>query len=399
VGSQKTTGFLVVRNRKTLVEQNWPAPDDAQFRNFVYGTAPEGALLEDVASQQKSFVSLLVAVAIDKGLVDTAKPISAYIGAGWSKATPDQEAKIRVIDVLTMSSGLSEKFTYEAEPGTRFFYNTPVYAITKTVLTAAAKSTLEAITHDWLTGPAGMTHTAWKTRPAAFADVGNPTGLVTTPRDTARFGQIVLDGGKTAEGKPIVSEAQLKALFTRSATNPAYGHLWWLNGSAYSLRAGARRTEGQLIAAAPADLVAALGALYRKLYVVPSQKQVVVRMGATTPDRAFDQQLWLRLSRALVSAVSGPGAFEAGDHAKSAGRPADPGVTFPGKGNRGAALSHSDPKIWWPDERDRPEPCAGRPRRAGARFRARPLLATDLDLQPRLIRRGCGDADPGHHWT
>ncbi|MBS0362598.1 MAG: serine hydrolase [Proteobacteria bacterium] len=300
VGGQKTTGFLVIQDRKTLVERNWPAPTDGAFRAFAYETTPEGALLEDVASQQKSFVSMLVAVAIDKGLIDVAKPVSAYIGAGWSKATPDQEAKIRVIDVLTMSSGLSEQFGYTAAPGTTFFYNTPVYAITKKVLAAAARQPLEAITHDWLTAPAGMTHTDWRKRPAAFSDVGNPTGLVTSPRDTARFGQIVLDGGKAADGKRIVSEAQLKAMFTRSATNPAYGHLWWLNGSDYAIMPLARRVDHALIPAAPADLVAALGALDRKLHIVPSKKLVVVRMGAACPDKDFDQQLWLRLSKALA---------------------------------------------------------------------------------------------------
>jgi CubicO group peptidase (beta-lactamase class C family) len=300
VRGQKTTGFLVIQNRKTLVEQNWPAPADPQFKNFTYGTAHDGALLEDVASQQKSFVSMLVAAAVDKRLLDVAKPVSAYVGPGWSKATADQEGKIRVIDVLTMSSGLTERFGYEAPAGTVFFYNTAVYAITKPVLAAAAKASLDAITHDWLTGPAGMSDTSWRQRPAIFADVGNPTGLVTTPRDTAKMGQVVLDGGRAADGKRIVSEAGMKAMFTRSATNPAYGRLWWLNGSSYTMRAGGRRAEGQLIPAAPADLVAALGALGRKLYVVPSKQLIVVRMGANPTDADFDQQLWLRLSQAIA---------------------------------------------------------------------------------------------------
>jgi len=299
VAGQKTTGFLVVRDRKTLAEKNWPAPADGAFRNFAYETTREGALLEDVASQQKSFVSMLAAVAIDKGLLDVGRPVSAYIGAGWSKAPAEQEARIRVIDVLTMSSGLTEGFAYAAPPGTVFLYNTPVYAITKRILAAAAKLPLEAITRDWLTAPAGMNDTAWRRRPAAFADVGNPTGLVTSPRDTARFGQIVLDGGKAADGKRIVSEANLKAMFERSATNPSYGRLWWLNGAAFAIKPLARRVEGPLIPAAPADLVAALGALDRKLYVVPSKKLVVVRMGAACPDKDFDQQLWLRLMKAL----------------------------------------------------------------------------------------------------
>ncbi len=44
--------------------------------------------------------------------------------------------------------------------------------------------------------------------------------------------QMVLDGGLAATGTRVVSEAGLKAMFVRSPTNPAYGRLWWLNGSA-----------------------------------------------------------------------------------------------------------------------------------------------------------------------
>lgn len=300
--AQKTTGFLIVRNRKTLVERNWPVPADAaQFRAaFAYETNRDGALLEDVASQQKSFVSVLAAVAIDRGLLDVGKPVTSYIGAGWSRATPEQEAQIRVIHLLNMNSGLTEAGAYAAPPGTVFLYNTPVYAVTKRVLAAAAKAPLETITHDWLTGPAGMADTAWRRRPAALGDVGNPTGLVTSPRDTAIFGQIVLDGGRAASGARIVSEAGMKAMFERSTTNPAYGRLWWLNGSAFTIRPLATRVESPLVPAAPADLVAALGALDRKLYVVPSEKLVVVRMGQAAPDKDFDQQLWLRLAKALA---------------------------------------------------------------------------------------------------
>ena len=298
---QKTTGFLVIQDRKTLVEENWPAPAvEPLFGNFVYEKTSAGALLEDVASQQKSFVSMLVAIAVDKGLLDVSRPVSDYIGSGWSKAARDQEARIRVIDVLTMSSGLKTDFAYQAPPGTVFLYNTPVYAATKLILAAAARQPLENITRDWLTVPADMSDTSWRKRPAAFADVGNPTGLVTSPRDTAKFGQIVLDKGRAANGNQVVSEAQLNAMFSRSATNPAYGRLWWLNGSAYTIKPLDTRVEGPLVPAAPADLVAALGALDRKLYIVPSRKLLVVRMGAAAPDKGFDQQLWVRLAAALA---------------------------------------------------------------------------------------------------
>ena len=59
----------------------------------------------------------------------------------------------------------------------------------------------------------------------------------------AKLGQLVLDKGKAANGKRVISAAQLAALFERSATNPAYGRLWWLNGSTYTLRPAGVRTE------------------------------------------------------------------------------------------------------------------------------------------------------------
>jgi CubicO group peptidase (beta-lactamase class C family) len=243
---------------------------------------------------------VLVAIAVDKGLVDVGKPASAYLGQGWSKASTEQESHIRVLDILTMSSGLDEQFAYVAPAGTRFFYNTPVYAATKRILTAASGQSLEAITRDWLTVPVGMSETAWRKRPLALAGVGNATGLVTSPRDIAAFGRMILKGGIGADGKRVVSPVGLRAMLTPSTTNPAYGRLWWLNGSPYTIRAAGRQ-DGPLIAAAPGDMVAALGALDRRLYIVPSRNLIVVRTGASAVDKDFDQHIWLRINAALGS--------------------------------------------------------------------------------------------------
>ena len=296
---QNTTGFVVLRGGNTLVEANWPAPEDSMFAIFRYGQTGSGALLEDVASQQKSFIAILAAVAADKSLIDVYRPVSDYIGEGWSKATAEQEKRIRVIHILQMNSGLDEKFAYAAPAGTQFFYNTPVYAVSKQILTRASKLSLEQLTHDWLTAPAGMTETNWRQRPAALAGVGNNTALVTSPRDTARFGQMILNGGVAPNGTRIVSADGLKAVFVPSPTNAAYGRLWWLNGGGEYVRVDGRRDSDPLIPAAPADLVAAFGFLDRRLYIVPSLDLVVARTGADAPDADFDQQLWLRLARAV----------------------------------------------------------------------------------------------------
>jgi CubicO group peptidase (beta-lactamase class C family) len=303
VASQKSTGLVILQGGQLIVEKTWPLPADARvFRAaFVHGTAPDGALLEDVASQQKSFVAILAGIAVDKGLLDLSQPVSAYIGPGWSKATPQQEAAITVRHLMEMNSGLKEDLSFEAAPDTKFFYNTPAYAVMKPVLEAAAKQPLAEITQAWLARPAAMHDTAWLDRPALMASAGNPTGLVTTPRDIARMGQLVLNGGVSDAGVRVISKAQLDALFVPTKTNPSYGRLWWLNGGAETVGVGANapRRPGPLIGAAPADMVAAMGALDRKLYVVPSRRLVVVRTGQAAPDRGFDEQLWRLLVRAM----------------------------------------------------------------------------------------------------
>ncbi|MDZ4762061.1 MAG: serine hydrolase [Alphaproteobacteria bacterium] len=299
--SQKSTGFLIMENRRVIAQHTWPLPDDAAtFRtNFVHGTAPDGALLEDVASQQKSFVAVLVGVAIDKGLLDIEKPVSAYVGAGWSKASVDQEAAIRVRHLLEMNSGLSEKLEFVSPAGSKFFYNTPAYAILKPVLEKASGLSLDDITRTWLTQPAGMADTAWRARNSSFAGAGNPTGLVTTPQDVARLGQLVLDGGLAASGARVISKAQLDAMLAPTGANPSYARLWWLNGAPYSIGSGAGvRVEGPLIPSAPKDLVAAQGAQDRKLYISSGRDLIVVRFGQAAPDRDFNEQLWRRLAKA-----------------------------------------------------------------------------------------------------
>lgn len=303
VGSQKSTGLIIIQDQQVIAEKLWPLSADAEsFRaTFVHGTSSEGALLEDVASLQKSFVALLAGIAIDKGLLDLSKPVSSYVNAGWSRAMPQQETAITVRNLMEMNSGLKEDLGVDGAPDTRFLYNTPAYAIMKPVLQAAAGQSLDALTQAWLAQPAGMRDTAWRKRPSALAYAGNPSGLVMTPHDIARMGQLVLNGGATTEGVRVISRQQLDALFVRTSTNPSYGRLWWLNGGSETVGVGpdSPRRTGQFVPAAPADMVAATGALDRKLFVVPSRKLIVVRTGQAAPDPDVNDRLWRLLARAM----------------------------------------------------------------------------------------------------
>lgn len=295
--SQKTTGLIVVQNGRTLIERDFPLPPGSeQFAAiFARGKTSSGALIEDVASQQKSLIALLAGIAIDRGLLDIARPVSAYIGEGWSKAATGDERAITVRHLLEMTSGLKESLEVEAPPGTRFFYNTPAYARLHGVLEKASGQPLDALTRDGLTGPLGMAETHWRPRPAALAQAsGNAWGLETTPRDLVELGALVL-----ARGKGVISKAQLAAIFAPTPTNPAYGRLWWLNGGAWWMDVTSIRHEGAAVPGAPADLVQGLGAQGRVLGVIPSLGLIAVRLGQQPPDADFRVTFWRRVLAAL----------------------------------------------------------------------------------------------------
>lgn len=298
--AQNSTGIVIIDRERIIAERFWPAPEaDATFALFVHGRAADGALVEDVASLQKSIVALLAGIAEDKGLLNVDYQVSHYLGAGWSKAAPETEAAITVRHLMEMNSGLKEDLSFEAAPGTQFFYNTPAYAKLQGVLEAASGEPLAAITEAWLTRPLGLAETGWRPRPAAFGNVGNPMALVSTPRELSRIGQMVLDNGRAPDGRRVISAKALAALFAPTVTNPAYGRLWWLNGGDWSLSAGGVRRDGPFLPAAPADTITGLGFLGRQIFILPSKGLVIVRTGASPPDTEFLQKSWDLLAKAM----------------------------------------------------------------------------------------------------
>lgn len=300
---QGTTGLLVVHDGRTLLERNWPVPAGSEVfvRRYLHGAGSCGALREDVASQQKSLVALLAAIAVDRGRLDIEQPVSRYVGRGWSRAEAAQEKAIVVRHLLEMCSGLDAGLRVEHPAGAHHWYNTPAYAVMLPVLEAAAGQSLDDLTREWLTGPAGLVDTGWCRRIDELSDVlGNPRGLVTTPRDLARLGQLVLDGGVADGGARLVSADGLASIFRRTALHPAYGRLWWLNGGSSWTMPNRGQGSGSLVPTAPDDAVFALGSENRVLMVVPSQQLMLVRLGRQAPDPDLREQMARRLARARV---------------------------------------------------------------------------------------------------
>jgi len=301
--SQRSSAVVVVAHGEVIAERYWPvgAAAGSPYGTMLGGRTATGAPIEDVASLQKSIVSVLVGIAADQGRLDLGAPVSAYLHAGWSNATCTEETAITIRHLLSMTSGLSPALAGVAPAGSVWQYNTRAYSVLVDVLAAGTGEELGRLTRRWLTDPLGMADTAWRHRPWVTDGMdANPIGLYTTARDLARFGELMLARGEW-HGRRVVSESYVAAAVEPSqALNPAYGLLWWLNGRSLRPVAGASG-HAVLAPAAPGDMVAAQGALGRKVYVVPSLDLVVVRLG-DTPEEDFNRRFWELLMAAAPAA-------------------------------------------------------------------------------------------------
>jgi CubicO group peptidase (beta-lactamase class C family) len=266
----------------------------------------------DIASAQKSVVSLLVGTLHAEGRLDLDDPVTTYLGPGWSKATRVQEAPITVRHLLTMTSGLSNGLTFEAVPGSRWVYNTNAYQQLVPLVEQVAGASIGDVTRARIFDPIGVSAASqWRDRridgPLGIDPNGRRIqGLVMTSSDMARVGLLVQRRGVWGSTRVLAGPAYLQAALESSQElNPAYGYLWWLNGkSAYVLPGPPTRHRGELVPTAPEDLVAALGAGDQKIYVSRSLDLVVTRTGATAGPQSrgalsdFDAELWRRIMAA-----------------------------------------------------------------------------------------------------
>jgi CubicO group peptidase (beta-lactamase class C family) len=283
VGGRQSTTFMLLADGRILAEA-------------YYGGATQDSVL-DIASCQKSVVSTLVGVVADEGRLRLDDAVTDHIGPGWSQAEPNEEAAITVRHLLTMTSGLDEAtLTKVAEPGAQWQYNTVAYQKLRRVLEAATGEGIDELSRRRVFDPIGMSSfSSWAPRPATPFNT-DPTGdvlwgLQLTARDMARFGLLAERDGRWGDAV-VVPDGWFAEAWTPLEQNPDYGYLWWL----YSRRAD----EGVGV---PEDLVAALGALDQRIYVLPSADLVVTRqgVGADGPEDAgapFDRELLRRLDEA-----------------------------------------------------------------------------------------------------
>jgi CubicO group peptidase (beta-lactamase class C family) len=266
------------------------------------------------ASAGKSLTATLTGIAQQKKLININDSVSKYLGQGWTSAPTEKEGMIKLRHLITMTSGLDESpklpcdnedtarscLTYKVDAGTRWAYHTGPYRKMQAVLSKVGGQSFTLFTNSVLGSRIGMTG-LW------YDGV-----FYSKARSMARFGLFVVNKGIWANDTILSDTNYLHDMSNTSQNfNLSYGYLWWLNGKASFMAPSSQIVfNAPLFSNAPADMFAALGKNDQKIYVVPSQKMVVVRVGASAYDMAaafspFDNELWAYINQLKCDASSG----------------------------------------------------------------------------------------------
>lgn len=289
---KNTKSFMILVNGKIAMEE------------YFNGHSPSAVW--EWNSAGKTLVSATTGIAQQEGLLNISKKVSDYLGTEWTNMPIEKENLITVRHLLTMTSGnddtkqlvIKSNLTYVADAGTRWAYSNIFQKLTDVVANTSNK-TFESYFNEKLKKKIGMDG-YWNFGPVY-------TIYHSTTRSMAKFGLLALNKGKWND-KQIINETFFtKSISSSQNLNPSYGYLWWLNGKAKYMIPGTQEVfPGSLVPNAPSDMYAAMGAADQRIYVIPSERMVVVRMGnASDPDNpnfavsGFDYELWEKLNAVI----------------------------------------------------------------------------------------------------
>ncbi|MCB0730364.1 MAG: serine hydrolase [Ignavibacteriae bacterium] len=256
----KIHSILIVKDSKLVFEK--------YFKGFLFDTdyiQSEGDLIQYdentlhyLASVTKSITSIILGIAIDKGLdIDVNKLLLEYYPE-YSDILIDDKASITIKNLLTMSAGLDWNEAYYSytdprndvfilfsnddpikyilqknivtKPGERFYYNSGYTNIIADIIQKKIGVPFFKFAEENLFTPLKINNYRWDeiNNELIFAS----GGLYLTPRSLAKIGEVFLNGGKWKD-EPIISKDWIDES-TQAYINPnyyffadGYGYQWW----------------------------------------------------------------------------------------------------------------------------------------------------------------------------
>lgn len=268
-----TNAFIVVKDGRIITE-HYRNGGDASTRYAVFSIA-------------KSLVSILVGIAINRGeIASIDDPITRYapefLGTAYEGVTLRNALQMRSgVDfnedgapffnfLETVIAGNQQRcadFIKSAPrahtPGTTFNYSSPETCVIARVLERATGKRLSKYMEQHLWQAAGMEHPAYWVLdgPRGGGTAIANGGFNASARDLARVGQLMLDGGVTGKRRILSADWVARSTATDGEAgkkrSEGYGYQWWTLGEP--------------------EAFAGVGLHGQYLYVVPSQKLVIVK--------------------------------------------------------------------------------------------------------------------------
>lgn len=264
----KSIAFLVIRNDTVLYEWH-----DKKY---------DGASIFTTFSMAKSFVGLLIGIAIEEGKIGSVNdPITKYIPE-FKNPGFDQ---ITIQHLLNMESGIQFKESYfnpfghiakyyygrkilkyipklkiEEAPGKGFNYKSLDTQLLGIIIERATNVKLASYLEQKIWRKLGMEYDASWSLDSKNGDTEKAFCCLNARlHDFAKIGRLMLNNGNY-NGEQIVPEAWVKKSMVREAGYPGYSNQWWI-----------LRTEEQEFMAQ--------GILGQYLYINPAKNMIIVRMG------------------------------------------------------------------------------------------------------------------------
>ncbi len=276
---KRATNLMIVYKGRIVAEEYWRDTDATTLR--------------DVNSVAKSMMGFVIGILQQNGTINLNDKVSDYLDSGWSQS-PNTESDITIHHLLTMTSGLNEDLQSVGTPGQVWRYSHAAYKMLYEVI----KSATDASARDYF-------------NKVLFSEIGakydwNGYDVQSNARDLVRFGHLIMNDGVWNGKKLLEDEGYFAEMLRPSQTlQPAYGYLWWLNGTDTWYDDDTRTTfDGSIVPSMPSDALLAKGFHDQRIYIVPSLDLIVVRQGEFTGmpesgEGSFDDELWKRIMAAV----------------------------------------------------------------------------------------------------
>ena len=276
----QTVAVVAIRNDSLLYEEYWDGYTDSSWSGSF--------------SVAKSITSLLMGAALkDSSVASLQDPVSKYL----PEFSQGEKAKIRILDLLTMSSGTDFNEAYadplsittelyygsdayktatgvnmSNQPGTLHRYKSGDTQLLGLLIEKATKKSLSAYAAEKLWHPIGAEHPALWSTDHTGGHIKAYCCFNSNARDFARIGQLMLDSGRW-KGQEIISpdyyaKSIEPCMIPDDSGNPCnyYGYQWWIY-------------PGQ------EKIFYARGILGQYIIVIPSKDLVLVRLGKKRGER------------------------------------------------------------------------------------------------------------------